>query len=256
MTKNTYKLLMRLLNSKIFNKLLIKFTNSKFSKNLIGYYIKKFNINEKEINKDIREFKSLNDFFIRSIDENLRPIDKKDNILTSPSDGLLSHVGKIDNKNNFIIKNKSYKLKDLLDERDLTSFTKGSYGLIYLSPSNYHRFHAMTDCTIIKQYSLGDKSEPVNDMGLNFGDDPIIKNYRIIQKLKDQKDNIFYVIYIGAVNVNSIIIHDKKNYKKAEEVGYFQFGSSILLLIPDEMAEFMIEEHSTIKYGQKLLYYK
>lgn len=252
MKKLSYRLLMNLLNSRVFNKLLIKFTNSKFSKRFIPTYIKKFKIDRSEILKPLAEFSSLNDFFIRQIDGKLRPIDKDISVYTSPCDGLLSELGQIDENNKFMIKMKKYEISDLLDKNEIQDLIGGQYGLIYLSPADYHRFHAITDCKVLEEYSRGDKSEPVNDMGLEHGDEPIVKNYRIIQKLEDARGKFFYQIYIGAVNVNSIVLHDKKSYKKGEEVGYFQFGSSIMLLFPKDSGEFYLRKDTKIKYGQRL----
>lgn len=254
MRQKSYILLMRFLNSKFFNKLLIKFTNSKLSKIFIPFFIKKYNIDISEISKSVKDFESINEFFTRQVRADLRPIYSETNVLTSPCDGLLSHVGTV-RDNCFIIKSTPYRISELLDSQDVSEVEGGLYGLIYLSPSNYHRFHSLTECQVIKTYKRGDKSEPVNDMGLQYGDKPIVKNYRIVQKLRDERNNVFYIIYIGAVNVNSIVLNEKKSYKKGEEVGYFQFGSSILLLFPKDMARFVRDENSKLLFGQKLLEY-
>lgn len=254
MRTKLYILLISFLNSKLFNRIMIKFTNSKISKYFIPYFIKKYKIKLDEIPKDLKSYESINDFFTRSINPDLRPIDEASKVITSPCDGVLSHVGAI-NDNTFIIKSKPYSIGELLDKDSCIEVNEGVYGLIYLSPSNYHRFHAITKCEILESYSRGHNSEPVNDMGLKYGNKPIVKNYRVIQKLKDENDNIFYIVYIGAVNVNSIVIHDKKKLEKGEEVGYFQFGSSILLLLPKSMAKFTRSENEKILFGQKLLEY-
>ncbi|MDO5026269.1 MAG: archaetidylserine decarboxylase [Tissierellia bacterium] len=253
MNKITYKLSMDFLNSRAFNYLLRKFTNSKFSKKFIPFYIRKFKINEEELLEKPEAYTSLNDFFTRKINPSLRPLAADPRVLISPCDGLLTELGQIDENSDFLIKSKPYSLEDLLEKDDFDLLKGGSYGLIYLSPANYHRFHALANCQLIDQYSRGNKSEPVNDMGLKYGDKPIVKNFRQIQKLRDEDGNIFYVIYIGAVNVNSIVVHDKKAYKKGEEVGYFQFGSSILLLFPRDTYSFICEKNEQLKYGQGLL---
>ena len=37
--------------------------------------------------------------------------------------------------------------------------------------------------------------------------------------------------YVGAFIVGSVVLHDKKRFKKGEEMGYFEFGSSIVMII-------------------------
>lgn len=245
---------MALLNSRAFNGLFRSFSKSKFSRHFIKAYVKKFKINIFELKKDLRSYESLNEFFTRQIDFTYRPLCLNKEKLVAPCDGFLSEQGEIDEKNNFQIKGKNYSIKELLKKEDIEKLRGGVFSLIYLSPSDYHRFHAITKCELIEQYSLGDKSEPVNDMGLAYGE-PIVKNYRIIQKLKDEFKNEFYLIYIGAVNVNSIVIHEKKSYERAEEVGYFEFGSSIMLLFPKGMVKPYIEEKSKIKVRECLYEY-
>ena len=49
----------------------------RFTQFLIKNFIKTFNINTDEIaNKDLESYKTFNDFFIRKLEENARPLDK------------------------------------------------------------------------------------------------------------------------------------------------------------------------------------
>lgn len=39
------------------------------------------------------------------------------------------------------------------------------------------------------------------------------------------------MIFVGALNVGRIVIKDKQKFVKGEEIGYFNLGSTIVLLI-------------------------
>ena len=39
----------------------------------------------------------------------------------------------------------------------------------YLSPADYHRIHSPIDGEVLRQYTLGQKSYPVNQLGLTYG---------------------------------------------------------------------------------------
>lgn len=247
--------MIKMCNSSFFQKNLVRFTRSNFSRHFINMYIKKFGINTDELTKDPSQYISLNDFFTRDISPDDRPIDENKSVFISPCDGNLSHLGFVSENSKFTIKGKEYSINELLNSKDIERLNGGIYCLIYLSPANYHRFHAMADCKLINQYSLGRTSEPVNEIGLKYGNNPIVKNYRIVQELEDMMGNRFYVIYIGAVNVNSIQIHDNDHYSKGEELGYFQFGSSIMILFPNSLVENLVNANSEINMGQAIFKY-
>lgn len=249
MNKNSYKLLIKTLNSNIVQKTFVKFVNSSLSKFFIKAYINKFNIDTNELIKPLNEYTSLNDFFTRKIDLSKRPISADLHHIISPCDGKISELGKISHDLTFSIKNKSYKLRDMLEESDISDLAGGTYMLIYLSPANYHRFHAICDYSILKSTSYGNKSEPVNDMGLEHGNDPIVKNYRIIQRIQSVYA-LSYIAYIGAINVNSIVLSSTQSFTKGQETGYFQFGSSIMLFFPKNSIVTEVNAPKIIKFGE------
>ena len=54
----------------------------------------------------------------------------------------------------------------------------------YLSPADYHRIHSPIDGAVLRQYTLGNTSYPVNRLGLTYGKKPISHNYRQVTELK------------------------------------------------------------------------
>ncbi|MBF0846876.1 phosphatidylserine decarboxylase, partial [Streptococcus danieliae] len=62
------------------------------------------------------------------------------------------------------------------------------------------------------------------------------------------------LVAVGAQNVNSIIsTYDKENLAKGDELGYFEFGSTVVLLFPKNTVDFFdLEKPLEIKMGKKI----
>lgn len=245
-----YQKCIELTNGKVSSFLLQKATCSSFSKKFIRNFSKIYKINQQELSKDISSFTSLHDFFIRELKENARPIDSREQIIVSPTDGKIESFGDIVQEMKFTVKNKLYSLVDLLgNEKSAQKYKDGKYMVIYLSPANYHRVHSPASCKVIRQYILGRKSYPVNSSGLKYGKKPISHNYRMVHELQNSNGRNFSLIKVGAMFVNSIRLTNVScDWKKGEEIGYFSFGSTVVLLFEKDTIKF----GSHIKCGQSI----
>lgn len=209
------KLIINFCNLKYVNKLIYNFTRSKFSRHFIPAFIRHYKIDMSEYKTE--KYNTLQDFFIRNIDLNFRPIGNGEFI--SPCDGVISAAGKINSDTAFEVKGKVINTKILTGDDEEYKY----FQVIYLSPKNYHRFHAINDGEFFSERIIGGKSIPVNDTGFKMGN-PFFKNKRVVLKSKD-----YAYIAVGATNVNTITIN-KKSFKKGDEIGYFSFGSTIIIL--------------------------
>lgn len=252
--KRLFQICVELTNGKYSSKALQKLTKSNASRLLIKPFISVYGINTYEVLKEISDFKNLNEFFIREIHPSLRPISAGDNDIISPTDGVISDIGTIDDDSTFMVKGQEYSVKTILaDKNRAKELAGGTYMIIYLSPKNYHRIHFATDGVVKDSYVLGKYSYPVNKAGLELGDNILSYNYRKIFTI--EKGNFKYnLIPVGAQNVNSIITtYSDVDVNKGEELGYFEFGSTVVLLF--EKNAIKLEELTTpkeIKMGQKI----
>lgn len=215
------KLLVRFCNLKFINKILCILVNTRFSKIFIPAFKRHYKINTQEILPG-QKFKSLNDYFARAIDMDYRPMGAGKYI--SPCDGVITAGGNISPGMTFEVKGKMVDVPTLLNRQaDVKAFQ-----VIYLSPHNYHRFHAIDDNEVVGMYEFGDKSIPVNDLGFEMGN-PFLDNYRVILETED-----YFYIAIGATNVNSVKFF-KGKFKKGECIGEFRFGSTIVILYKEDI---------------------
>ncbi len=234
--KRLFQIFVELTNGNLSSKMVKKITKSNLSRLLIPIFIKTYNINTYEILKDISDFKNLNDFFIRQVHPKLRPIGEG---IISPTDGEISEIGKIEEDSTFVIKGQEYMVKSLLaDSERAKKLAGGYYIIIYLS------------------YTLGKHSYPVNNAGLNLGDNVLSYNYRRIVEIENE-NTTYNLVCIGAQNVNSIIeTYKTKEIEKSQEMGYFEFGSTVVLLFEKNSINIETKEKTEIKMGEKIAIFK
>lgn len=252
--KRLFQIFVELTNGELSSKAIKKLTKSSASRLLIPAFIKTYGINTYEPLKDVSEFKNLNEFFIRKIHPKLRPIAEGEKDFISPTDGKISELGKIEDDSTFVIKGQEYSVKTLLGDKDKAQeLAGGTYMVIYLSPKNYHRIHVPSDVKEIKEYTLGKYSYPVNKAGIELGDKILSYNYRRVFSIKNDSQ-VYELVAVGAQNVNSIIsTYESQNLKKGDELGYFEFGSTVVLLFPAGSVDFNgIELGTEVKMGQKI----
>ncbi|MBK2357515.1 archaetidylserine decarboxylase [Francisella hispaniensis] len=265
MRNNLFIFLQYLLPHAITSRLVSKLADSKnkIIKNyLINLAIKKFNINLAEAKEtDLSKYKSFNDFFIRELKDDLRPISDNKNVISSPADGVLSHFGTINNNSLIQAKGKLFSLESLIATSSTTNFTK--FATIYLSPKDYHRVHMPIDGKLTKMVYIPGKLFSVNKITADRIDNLFAKNERLICYF-DTIIGEIAVIFVGALLVAGIetVWHgkiapnyykdiqtwdyscDKFNIKfnKGDILGWFNFGSTVILLTSGNNINFKFKE--------------
>ncbi len=234
-----YRSLVELTNGRWSSTILRGVAGSRFSKRIISSYIRLYGIDTQETENNT--YHNLHDFFTRKLKQGARPIAEGTELYTSPVDGKIESCGDIVENSIFLVKEKRYNLVDLLGkEGNIAKYINGKYIVFYLSPADYHRLHSPIDGEVIKQFTLGRKSYPVNSLGLTYGDQPISKNYRQITELQTANGATCAFIKVGAMFVNSIhLTNTTTEWKKGEEVGFFSFGSTVVMLFEPNSAEFL-----------------
>ena len=227
---------------------------------LIIQFIKFYGVNTHEIVEEIPDgFTTFNAFFTRTINHAFRHIDGSKKILISPSDGEISSIGKINGDQLFQAKGKNYGLHDLLmtniDEAE--KFINGSFVTIYLAPENYHRVHAPMDGKLITLKYFPGNLFSVNNETISVIPKLFIRNERLLLQFQTEIGSVILIL-VGALNVGSIttpwtgelrprrngaieeILLPKdshQNIKKGDLLGWFNLGSTVILLLPPDTCE-------------------
>ena len=195
-----------------------------------------------------RNFKSLREVFTRQLREGARPIDTTAEILTSPCDAIVGACGRLQGTQVLQAKGFPYPLHDLLGRADLVEKHRGGlYVTLRLKSDFYHRFHAPCDGQMDEVTYVSGDTWNVNPIALKRVERLFCKNERAILDLKlPMHDVNLTLVPVAAILVASMRIHGlpetldlryrgpnvipcQTAFKKGDELGYFQSGSTILV---------------------------
>lgn len=250
-----YRACIELTNHQLSSRLLKAFSRSKVSKPFVVPFSKTFGLNQFEMGRPVKEYEHLHDLFVRKLKSDARPIDQQANTIISPVDGVIAQAGKLENDTLFEVKGQSYSICEMLGSPEAAErYHNGMYFILYLSPSHYHRIHSPVNGKIVRQWTLGKRSYPVNHLGLRFGKRPLSKNFRVITEIDVAGGKKMAIVKVGAMNINTIeLTHSSAHLKKGEEIGYFSFGSTVVLLAENGLisSENIVQE-GEIQMGQPL----
>lgn len=217
---------------------------------LIRNFIRKFDVDMSEaLIEDPKSYDCFNDFFIRHLKPECRPLSQSDVIC--PVDGCISEIGKIERGQLLQAKGKYYSVQELLacDGQLAEQFVQGQFATLYLSPKDYHRVHMPIDAELVSMTYIP---------GALFSVQPATT--RVVPKLfaRNERLAIFFktkigpmvMVMVGATIVGAIGTSwhgDVKRAKKLErfdyseqfpdkiisqgsEMGYFKLGFTVVLL--------------------------
>lgn len=205
-------------------------------KNDIASFIKFHKLNLEEcLIQDPNEYPTFNEFFYRKLKKNVRLIEdeKNDKIITSPADCRCVVFDNIDEATKLWIKGTGFTIQKLIHQDQQIHIPSYSLGIFRLAPQDYHRFHSPVDGIIESIKDIDGEYYTVNPMAIRSQLDVFGENVRSILTIKTCNFETIYMIAVGAMMVGSIIFTVKKGDKliKGQEVGYFKFGGSTILLL-------------------------
>ena len=103
-----------------------------------------------------------------------------------------------------------------------------------LAPQDYHRFHSPVDGVVGKYVPVANGYLTVNPMAIREKDvDVFTENKRMVTVIQSPEfDKVGYII-VGAMLVGSIHITSPRGskVKRLDEVGYFAFGGSTIIVL-------------------------
>lgn len=222
-----------LVKKKLFSKVYGIYCDTKLSKKKVSGFIKNFDIDMSICKNDINDFRSFNDFFIRELNENARPIDKDKGALISPGDGRLFVYNNISINNLVQIKDITYSLAELIQDNDIASeYEDGVCLVLRLCPTDYHRFHFVDYGTCEKTHFIPGNYYSVNPTALERVAKLYCQNKREWCVFHSENFGDIIHVEVGATCVGSIIQSYKANtpISKGDEKGYFKFGGSTTIL--------------------------
>ncbi len=220
---------------------------------LIKCFIKAYGIDMSiAVQPNPERYSDFNSFFTRALLPRARPIHAAPGDLVCPVDGTISQLGAVDNGRLFQAKDRNYSLDALLGDLGSTQFQDGSFITLYLSPKDYHRVHMPIAGRLRRSRFVPGKLFAVNPRTVSVVDGLFAKNERLIH-IFDTEAGPMALIMVGAIFVGSMETTwqradtkrmarkianwhypasgpDTIKLAKAEEMGRFNMGSTVILL--------------------------
>lgn len=235
MAKTLLRYMTELSSRKWISQMTGKFAHSNASRHLIPRFAKIYGIPIEDAEKELHEYRTLNQFFTRRLKPGLRPIDQNPDTLVSPVDALITGMGSIEDGLILNVKGQDYTLEELLNRSPyVDTYKHGTYFVLYLSPTDYHRIHTPVAGQLIESEHVPGKVYPVNDFGLHHMKRVLSRNERLITYIRHHYGEVA-VVKVGAMNVSSIqyVQPLSKSWEKGQDLAYFEFGSTVVLLTED-----------------------
>ncbi|WP_052083325.1 phosphatidylserine decarboxylase [Helicobacter sp. MIT 11-5569] len=223
-------------------------------------YVRIFNVNLDEFDT-LRNYPSLNALFTRSLVK-MRKFDKTQSHMIAPCDSVIMEFGECQDDYAIQIKGKKYRVSDFIKVKLENDYIFVNF---YLSPSDYHRFHAPINLRVKRLDFITGRLLRVNEKTLLKHKEVFVKNKRVVLECEDDFGETLYLVAIGALNVGKIQINfapKVANFKesqsivfetpifvqKGEEIGSFLMGSTIVLF--SKNWQYDLKQRERVYFGQ------
>lgn len=242
---------------------------------LIRRFVAKYGVDMNEAKQENPyEYACFNDFFIRHLKANCRPLAQAD--IISPVDGLVSEFGSISEGSLLQAKGRYYSVREFLasDAELCEPFMEGQFVTLYLAPKDYHRIHMPLTARLKEMVYVPGKLFSVQPTTVRVIPKLFARNERLVVFF-DTPAGLMAMILVGATIVGAIatswhgeikrgknstrfIYEEEKQSKmlqRGEEMGYFKLGSTVVLMFAQEMPVNWVSElkpGNIIRYGQEL----
>lgn len=235
-----------------------------------------------EVREPMRHFDSIQSFFVRALAPGARPLDPDPAAFLSPCDGAFGASGRIEAGTLLQVKGRPYALAALLASNERAkAFEGGQFATLYLSPRDYHRFHAPCDAEVERVDYVPGRLWPVNRIGLEGVPGLFARNERLCVHLwprdaagmRRRGSGAVCVVAVGATMVGKtklafstletnargrsaaacVFGHGEVRLARGQEMGRFEFGSTLVVIVPPGSVRLEPREPGTpLRMGERI----
>ena len=243
---------------------------------IIRLYVRVFEVDlDEAAEPDPRAYSSFNAFFTRPLRPGARPLPSAANAIACPVDGRVSQAGRIDDGRLIQAKGRDYALETLLggDQALAARFQNGLFATLYLAPKDYHRIHMPAAGHPKRTLLIPGRLFSVNPTTAAAVPGLFARNERAVC-IFDTSNGPMVLVLVGAIFVGSIETvwagrltppraktiraepagDDGPTLKRGDELGRFNMGSTVILLLPPGLArwEASLQPEKAVRYGETI----
>lgn len=266
--KQLFVLLQRILPQHLLSRLVGSIAKSRsawLARPLMKVFIKIFGVDVSEAaSANLEDYASFNEFFVRHLKPDARQIE---GLVSSPADGTVSMLGRLDKDRMLQAKGLDYSLQKLLAGPGTSVLESGSFITIYLSPSDYHRVHTAVAGNLVRARYVPGKLFSVNQATTSQVKNLFADNERLVMRFATDFGQ-HALVMVGAMIVAGIkaawreavyppqlrdeeIFEPARAFNQGEEVGYFEMGSTVILLFEGNV-EWCVAPGDKVRMGQAI----
>ena len=223
---------------------------------------------------NLESYSSFNAFFTRELRPGARAADPDPAGLISPCDGCISQYGVLNRDRILQAKGNHYSLRALLaNDPACAALGDGLFFTLYLSPKDYHRVHMPVDGSLLRMIHVPGRLFSVAPYAVRQVPGLFARNERVVSVFNTAYGPVAIVL-VGAMLVasmetvwaGSVTPSDSRNVSileyppnevtlgRGQEMGRFNMGSSVILLLPPGAAEVEpgLRPNDPVRLGQRL----
>ena len=214
-----------------------------------------------------RPYASFDAFFTRKLRAGARAVEGGEDTLVCPADGRLSAAGPIEAGGTIRVKGQDYSIDELVDDaawaRELRG---GAFGVVYLSPRDYHRVHSPVGGNLVRVRGIEGDRFPVNRIGELHVRRLFVKNRRVAIEIDSPSWGRVAVVLVGAMIVGrmTVVGVDQSDVQgehrfaaprpieRGAELGAFHLGSTVVFAVPPGAFVGFSRGLGEVLYGQAM----
>jgi len=198
----------------------------------VAPFIETYGVDTSEFEE--KSFATFNDFFIRKLKKEKRPIVQDPRRASLPADGRYLVFPNIGSAERFFVKGQSFDLSLFLqNEAYAHRYAEGSILIARLCPTDYHRFHFVSEGIPSIAKPIDGRFYSVNPLALRKNLSIFWRNKRVVTEVDSDFFGKILYVEVGATCVGTIhqTYQTGKKVNKGDEKGYFSFGGSCLVIL-------------------------
>ena len=247
---------------------------------LLGRFAGHYGINLTEAEHPLVDYPSLQALFTRRLKPGVRTQETEvPGFVNSPVDGRIIASGRIQSGTAIQAKGLPYRIAELLKhDPEATRFEGGHFLTLYLSPKDYHRIHTPIEGQVTSVSRVEGELWPVNDASTGHVPRLYERNRRASWTALGTGPCTgleVAAVLVGATHVGGVVIDarwlggrtlpkdggfavDRLPCAPGEDLGTFEFGSTVVLLIGGSKAADWVAVRTAgdVKLGQRLGEYR